>query len=174
MCGIVGYVGNKNRAVDFVLKGLQALEYRGYDSAGLTTIIDKKAVNFKQVGQVETLKNQVEESGLGSGNIAIGHTRWATHGSPTILNAHPHFNKDETIFVVHNGIVENYRELRQFLRKQGYSFKTQTDTEVIPHLIDYYLKKTNKYSVAFEMAIKDLKGAYAVHRFTPMSLTPCL
>ena len=100
MCGIVGYIGNKNQATNFVLDGLQSLEYRGYDSAGITTMIDKKPVTVRQVGRVENLRSQLEQDGVTNTSIAIGHTRWATHGAPTANNAHPHSNSAGTVFVV--------------------------------------------------------------------------
>jgi glucosamine--fructose-6-phosphate aminotransferase (isomerizing) len=149
MCGIVGYIGQKS-SVDVVLAGLQALEYRGYDSAGIALINGKDELLIKQVGRVEGLRKAIEESEATSAPLAIGHTRWATHGSPTLQNAHPHTNTDKTIFVVHNGIIENYAELRQELQKQGYEFVSETDTEVIPHLIDYYYKKSQDFDLAFK------------------------
>lgn len=163
MCGIVGYVGSQKQAIDFVLDGLQALEYRGYDSAGLATLGSKGNPGLiKQVGRVEGLRKHVEESILENSKIAIGHTRWATHGSPTINNAHPHANTAQTIFVVHNGIIENYQQLRTDLIKKGHIFESETDTEVIPQLIDFYLKTEDSFLEAFEKAIKDLEGAYAI------------
>ncbi len=141
MCGIVGYVGKRTIGTEFVLSGLQALEYRGYDSSGVTALVNKEVTTIKQVGRVEGLIKQVEEHGNLQASLALGHTRWATHGSPTVANAHPHFNTSKTIFAVHNGIIENYQELRKHLQDKGYIFVSQTDTEVIPHLIDHYLKK---------------------------------
>lgn len=161
MCGIVGYIG-KSRAVDFVADGLQSLEYRGYDSAGISTVIDGKAVTTKQVGRVEALRKELSTLDTNQTELAIGHTRWATHGAPSINNAHPHFNADKTIFVVHNGIIENYQQIRELLGKQGYSFVSETDTEVIPHLIDYYLETEKSFQTAFEKAIELLDGAYAI------------
>ena len=161
MCGIVGYIGKKP-AIQLVMDGLKAMEYRGYDSAGITILNPDKPVTIKRVGHVAALKAALKEEHPKDQGIAIGHTRWATHGSVTEQNAHPHFNKDQTIFVVHNGIIENYEELRDKLRHAGYTFATDTDSEVIPHLIDYYLKKTGSPQQAFEAAIKDLVGAYAI------------
>jgi glutamine---fructose-6-phosphate transaminase (isomerizing) len=160
MCGIVGYIGKKD-ASGIVLSGLQALEYRGYDSAGVALLnkADKQLV--KQVGRVEGLVKAVAES-KAEGNLGIGHTRWATHGSPTLTNAHPHTNKDGTIFVVHNGIIENYQELRKRLKEEGYSFVSETDTEVVPHLIDYYCKQMDSFEEAFKATLADLQGAYAI------------
>jgi glucosamine--fructose-6-phosphate aminotransferase (isomerizing) len=162
MCGIVGYVGAHD-GIETVLNGLQTLEYRGYDSAGVAFLDGKqKAHAVKQVGQVANLRKALKEDGNKKAGLAIGHTRWATHGSPTTKNAHPHFNADKTIFVVHNGIIENNAELRAKLEKAGYSFVSQTDTEVIPHLIDYHYQQTHNFSEAFELALQELQGAYAI------------
>jgi glucosamine--fructose-6-phosphate aminotransferase (isomerizing) len=160
MCGIVGFIGNKS-GVPVVLDGLQALEYRGYDSAGVAVINKNTGKVIKQVGRVDGLKQAVEKASLES-PVAIGHTRWATHGSPTIQNAHPHSNEKQTIFAVHNGIVENYAEIREKLQAVGYTFVSETDTEVIPHLIDYYSSRTKTFADAFMATIKDLRGAYAI------------
>lgn len=166
MCGIVGYIG-KRQASNIVLDGLRALEYRGYDSAGIAVLNDgKQGKLIKQVGRVEGLVNSLAEVGIPAGTVAIGHTRWATHGSPTILNAHPHTNQDQTIFVVHNGIIENYAELKEGLQKQGFKFVSDTDTEVIPHLIDYYYRELQNFGQAFEKALHDLRGAYAIAAIT--------
>jgi glutamine---fructose-6-phosphate transaminase (isomerizing) len=161
MCGIVGYVGRGN-ALKPVLTGLQNLEYRGYDSAGVAFCTEDVIRSVKQVGRVEAL--QAELTGLKQikPNTAIGHTRWATHGSPTKLNAHPHYNSAKTIFVVHNGIIENHEEIRAMLTSAGYNFVSHTDTEVIPHLIDFFYQKFKSLDKAFETAIRELKGAYAV------------
>ncbi len=161
MCGIVGYIGGRPSA-DIVVDGLRALEYRGYDSAGIALLDQDRGSLIKQVGRVEGLAAAVADSKATSAPIAIGHTRWATHGSPTIQNAHPHTNADESIFAVHNGIIENYAELRTELQKEGYIFKSETDTEVIPHLIDFYYKKSKSFELAFKEALGDLKGAYAI------------
>lgn len=162
MCGIVGYVGQAEEATGFVLEGLQALEYRGYDSAGLTTLLDGQPRTVRQVGRVENLEQQLSREGISGGRIAIGHTRWATHGRPSVQNAHPHSNQAQTIFVVHNGIIENYRQLKTRLQKLGYNFVSTTDTEVIPHLIDYYLTSQKTFLAAFKTALRDLEGAYAI------------
>lgn len=161
MCGIVGYVG-KTKAVDFVVEGLEALEYRGYDSAGVTAIIDHKPVTTKQVGRVDALRSELKDLPTDNTQIAIGHTRWATHGAPSVKNAHPHSNTNQTIFVVHNGIIENYQELRTHLQSVGYEFASETDTEVIPHLIEHNLKNTKSFQEAFEKSIQELDGAYAI------------
>ncbi len=160
MCGIVGYVGKTGNAQKFVIDGLESLEYRGYDSAGIV-LLNESAHLYKQVGRVESLKSLLPGN-KSSYTAAIGHTRWATHGVPSTDNAHPHSNKDNTIFVVHNGIVENYEELKSFLISKGYRFASQTDSEVIPHLIDWHLKTKKSFNLAFREAIKELRGAYAI------------
>lgn len=162
MCGIVGYIGDRN-GTDIVLAGLKALEYRGYDSAGVA-ILNKtgKARSFKQVGRVDGLEKLLSGDQPDDAPLTIGHTRWATHGKPSILNAHPHFNSDETIYAVHNGIIENYADLRKWLKTKGYTFISETDTEVIPHLLDYYYKQTHDLEKAFVKTIKEIRGAYAI------------
>ncbi|MEK7059530.1 MAG: glutamine--fructose-6-phosphate transaminase (isomerizing) [Patescibacteria group bacterium] len=160
MCGIVGYIGNKLGS-DIVLQGLEALEYRGYDSAGIAICHDGKNEIIKQAGRVSGLVTAVEAQKLDS-NLVIGHTRWATHGSPTIANAHPQTNKQQSISVVHNGIIENFAELRVKLEGEGYEFVSETDTEVIPNLIDYYLKQLPSFEAAFQAALNDVRGAYAI------------
>lgn len=158
MCGIVGYIGLKEKK-EILLDGLKELEYRGYDSAGIAVIEDKKLSNFKAVGKLENLalktKNYLS-SGFG---VAIGHTRWATHGKPTELNAHPHLG--EKSFVVHNGIIENYQELKRKLQGAGVTFVSQTDTETIVHLFEYYEKQNIKPFEAFKKTVEELEGAYA-------------
>ncbi|MGH7142183.1 MAG: glutamine--fructose-6-phosphate transaminase (isomerizing) [Candidatus Saccharimonadales bacterium] len=166
MCGIVGYVGPK-ASPKIIIDGLKALEYRGYDSAGLAVITkDHKATLLKEAGRVQELEKLITTAHLGSSVSGIGHTRWATHGAPTVNNAHPHTNSDKTIFVVHNGIIENYLDIKKRLTDKGYAFVTDTDTEVIPQLIDYYYKKTASFEEAFKATIKDLKGAYSIVAIT--------
>ena len=171
MCGIVGYIGPKPSA-SIVISGLRALEYRGYDSAGIA-LIDKGADGetgtlLKQIGRVEGLAKMVEDSPAASGApLAIGHTPMSTcQGAPSIPNSHPHCNTDQTIFVVHNGIIENYAELRTQLKKEGYVFGSETDTEVVPHLIDFYYKQTKSFDKAFKQALGDFRGAYAIAAIT--------
>jgi glucosamine--fructose-6-phosphate aminotransferase (isomerizing) len=164
MCGIVGYIG-KRPAAPIVLSGLLALEYRGYDSAGVAVIDQARHQLIKQVGRVDGLVQSMSKKKLPA-RLAIGHTRWATHGAPTRLNAHPHINNAETIFVVHNGIIENYVELRDKLKEAGYIFVSETDTEVIPHLIDYYTKQSSTFEHAFKAALSDLRGAYSIAAVT--------
>ncbi len=160
MCGIVGYIGQRP-AEPIVLAGLEALEYRGYDSAGMAVIEDGNGSITKQVGRVQALRNALPDQKF-TAHLAIGHTRWATHGSPTTQNAHPHVNSDETIYVVHNGIIENYQEIKAKLVTAGYTFVSETDTEVVPHLIDYYAKQLPTFEAAFKAALVDLRGAYAI------------
>lgn len=167
MCGIVGYIGGKNNGINAVIGGLQTLEYRGYDSAGIAFIDPKKQAHvIKQVGQVKNITETDEPLPKGGISLAIGHTRWATHGLPNIKNAHPHFNTDKSIFVVHNGIIENAPELRDRLISEGYVFVSQTDTEVIPHLIDFNLKNTKSFAKAFDKTLRELQGAYAIAAIT--------
>ena len=162
MCGIVGYLGQK-RGIKTVIEGLKALEYRGYDSAGLAYVQTGRGGLVKQVGRVDSLEREVADSiPKARPELVIGHTRWATHGAPTIKNAHPHHNASKSIFVVHNGIIENHQQLRQKLEAEGYRFVTQTDTEVIPHLIDFYLRSEKDLTAAFQAALQDLSGAYAI------------
>jgi len=162
MCGIVGYIG-KRPANPIVLSGLRALEYRGYDSAGIAQIDDAGVGTVtKQVGRVESLESVLNEAKLPMAHVAIGHTRWATHGTPSLANAHPHTNASRTIFVVHNGIIENYLAIRERLEEKGYTFVSQTDTEVIPHLIDFYYEELHDFTKAVERALHDLSGAYAI------------
>ncbi|OLR64505.1 glutamine--fructose-6-phosphate transaminase (isomerizing) [Peptoniphilus porci] len=158
MCGIVGYIG-KNNATKLVLEGLKKLEYRGYDSAGLSFIRDNKLMTFKKKGRIKVLEESFDQDEFSS-NISIGHTRWATHGEPNEINAHPHLSSDGKITVVHNGIIENYLELRKDLIKKGYKFLSQTDTEVIPNVIaDNY--KGDILDAVFK-ATEILKGAYSI------------
>lgn len=158
MCGIVGYIG-KNNATKLVLEGLKKLEYRGYDSAGLSMIRDNKLVTFKKKGRIKVLEDSFDQEEFSS-NICIGHTRWATHGEPNEINAHPHLSSDRKISVVHNGIIENYLELRNDLTKKGYKFLSQTDTEVIPNIIsDNY--KGDILEAVFK-STEILRGAYSL------------
>ena len=165
MCGIVGYIGEK-KAYPILLTGLTALEYRGYDSAGIASIEDDKICVMKDKGRVANLNNIRGINKL-SGTVGIAHTRWATHGKPSKENAHPHMDNSETFAVVHNGIIENYTDLRKFLTDNGYKFLSQTDTEVIPNLIHYHFSKDtnddeNKFLRSVQSATKDLKGSFAI------------
>ena len=164
MCGIIAYKGKEN-AVQIVMDGLKHLEYRGYDSAGLCIISKNETVLIKKVGKVENLLKEVNKrqtnGEMTEGEIGIGHSRWSTHGAVTEANAHPHFSCDKNIFVVHNGIVENYEILKEELIKKGHHFVSQTDTEVIPHLIEEY-RKNNSFAVACEKTFHRLKGLFAI------------
>lgn len=158
MCGIVGYLGNK-KATEVLVEGLSKLEYRGYDSAGVAVNIGNELSIRKFKGRLAVLSDDLEKSPI-QGNLGIGHTRWATHGEPSDVNSHPHFNKDKSIAVVHNGIIENYMELKEELQKEGYEFLSQTDTEVIAHLVDKYYEG-NLFDAVYN-ATKKLRGAYAI------------
>jgi len=160
MCGIVGYTG-KDSAKDVILDGLKRLDYRGYDSAGIALIVDGKIQTFKKEGKIRNLECQLNKLQLFS-NIGIGHTRWATHGEPIDINAHPHSDCTGKISVVHNGIIENYQELKEELISKGHNFKSETDTEVIAHLIEEELKESSSFFDAFLKAIRKLKGSYAI------------
>ena len=159
MCGIFGIVSNGN-VVDKLIGGLKSLEYRGYDSAGIAIIKNNQLEIIKKVGKVSELEKAIP-SGFES-NIGIAHSRWATHGKPSEINAHPHNSCDGLVSVVHNGIIENYIELKKELIKLGYNFKSETDTEVISNLISYYLKTEKDNIKAFEKAIKKLKGSFGL------------
>ena len=158
MCGIVGYVGNKN-ATDFLIEGLSKLEYRGYDSAGIAVINNGEVEIVKHKGRLANLSRELENNPA-EGTIGIGHTRWATHGEPSDINSHPHQASKGDITVVHNGIIENYAELTKFLKDKGYEFKSATDTEVIPNLIHYYYNGDLFEAVA--KTIERLEGSYAL------------
>ena len=158
MCGIVGAVAQRDIA-DILIMGLQSLEYRGYDSAGIATINGNGELNrVRRVGKVKSLADSVAETGL-PGGTGIAHTRWATHGEPNEANAHPHLS-EARIAVVHNGIIENHDELRESLKAKGYEFTSDTDTEVIAHLVDHELKSSNSLLAAVQKTVKQLDGAY--------------
>mgnify|MGYP002511659937 FL=1 len=160
MCGIVGYIGKK-QAAPIILDGLSKLEYRGYDSAGMAVIDDEGKVNItKSVGRLKVLENITHGGETMPGLCGIGHTRWATHGVPNNNNAHPHFNESETITVVHNGIIENYLQLRKMLMERGYKFVSDTDTEVVAHLLDYYYKGNPLEAIT--KVLHRVEGSYAL------------
>ena len=159
MCGIVGYVG-ASQAAPILLEGLAKLEYRGYDSAGIAVYDGEKINISKERGRLKTLSEMTHDGELMPGTIGIGHTRWATHGAPSDVNAHPHYNKDESIVVVHNGIIENYLKLKHALIERGYEFVTDTDTEVIAHLLDYYYE--GEPLEAISKVMYRLDGSYAL------------
>ena len=160
MCGIVGYIGTC-QAAPVLLDGLSKLEYRGYDSAGIAVYDGNKIQMQKAMGRLKVLEEMTQNGATLPGTVGIGHTRWATHGAPSDLNAHPHFNKDHSIVVVHNGIIENFQELKEKLVKRGYTFYSETDTEVAVKLIDYYYKKTASPLSAIATAMLHIRGSYA-------------
>lgn len=163
MCGIVGYVGNKD-VVPILIDGLKRLEYRGYDSAGIGVIENGKLELRRCMGKICNLENALKEKPC-KGSIALGHTRWATHGRPSEENAHPHTDCQDRLVVVHNGIIENYLTLKKGLIKEGHKFKSETDTEVLAHLVEKYLAKSRgKKSILFALqrALKEVEGSYAV------------
>ncbi|MBO5963491.1 MAG: glutamine--fructose-6-phosphate transaminase (isomerizing), partial [Bacteroidales bacterium] len=162
MCGIVGYIGNKD-AYPILIKGLRRLEYRGYDSAGVALVNAKGELNvYKTRGKVANLEAFCAQNDV-SGTIGIAHTRWATHGEPSDRNAHPHYSQSKTIAMIHNGIIENYASLKEFLMEKGYEFKSDTDTEVLVQLIEYMKEKHggDLYN-AVRYALAQVEGAYAI------------
>ncbi len=159
MCGIVGYIGTKNTK-EILLEGLKELEYRGYDSAGIAVLQGDDFSDFKAVGKLVNLEEKTKEFITDKFAVGIGHTRWATHGKPTELNAHPHLG--ESSYVVHNGIIENYVELKRELQDSGITFLSQTDTEVIVHQFEKNLKTSQSAFEAFKQTIQEIEGAYAV------------
>jgi glucosamine--fructose-6-phosphate aminotransferase (isomerizing) len=162
MCGIVGYVG-KEQAAPILLDGLSKLEYRGYDSAGMAVYDGERIVINKATGRLKVLSELTHDGANMPGHIGIGHTRWATHGEPSETNAHPHFNENQTIAVVHNGIIENYLKLKKILTDRGYTFRSETDTEVVAHLLDYYYNKYDKDPLtAVVKVIHRVEGSYAL------------
>ena len=181
MCGIMGYIGNR-QAAPLILSGLRKLEYRGYDSSGIAVLQDGKIAFEKRSGRLSELENATDEGTLLHGTMGIGHTRWATHGVPSAQNAHPHFSEDFAFAVVHNGIIENYLEIRQQLESEGVRFVSETDTEVIPHLLKKYYngdvfetitQVTEMLCGAYALGvltIYDPHRIYAVRKGTPLVL----
>ena len=180
MCGIVGYVGFE-QAAPILLDGLSKLEYRGYDSAGMAIMDEEDKIEVvKAKGRLQVLREMTDSGHAVPGVCGVGHTRWATHGEPSVANAHPHFNKDKSIAVVHNGIIENYQSIRDRLVKKGYEFISQTDTEAVVQLLDYYyqgdpLEAITKVMVRVEgsyalgILFQDHPGeVYAVRKDSPM------
>lgn len=163
MCGIAAYIGKK-QALPILLDGLRRLEYRGYDSAGFSVLNDNKILTVKSVGKIEKLEKKIQEKNI-HGQIGIAHTRWATHGAPSEKNAHPHSSCNQDIWVVHNGIIENYQVLKKELLSRGHKFVSETDTEVIAHLLEE--NYAGNLTAAMEKTLKKLKGAYglaAIHK----------
>ena len=159
MCGIVGYIGNE-QAAPIILDGLSKLEYRGYDSAGMAIFDGAKLNIVKTAGRLKALEDLTHDGETMPGSVGIGHTRWATHGQPTDANAHPHYNSSETIALVHNGIIENFQALKNKLINHGYEFRSQTDTEVLVQLLDYYYKGNPLEAITKVM--HRVEGAYAL------------
>ncbi|MBQ9766176.1 MAG: glutamine--fructose-6-phosphate transaminase (isomerizing) [Lachnospiraceae bacterium] len=162
MCGIVGFIGEA-KAAPILLEGLSKLEYRGYDSAGIAVRDESGKINVvKAKGRLKVLEDKTDSGNAVNGTCGIGHTRWATHGEPSEVNAHPHYSEGHSVVVVHNGIIENYLELKEKLVKSGYSFESQTDTEVVTKLIDYYYKKTGEPLTAIARTMLRVRGSYAL------------
>ncbi len=159
MCGIVGYIG-REQAAPILLEGLSKLEYRGYDSAGMAVYGEQRIEIVKAKGRLQVLRELTDDGNGVKGCCGIGHTRWATHGEPSVANSHPHFNKEKTIAVVHNGIIENYQPLRERLEKDGYEFQSQTDTEVVVHLLEKYYNGNPLETIAKVMT--RIQGSYAL------------
>src|SRR5687767_7545698 len=161
MCGIVGYVGNK-QVVPLIIDGLRKLEYRGYDSAGIAVVNEGHELEIRRAeGKLRNLEETIRLSPL-DGTYGIGHTRWATHGRPTEENAHPHRDCTGRVVVVHNGIIENYLQLKERLRKSDHRFVTETDTEIMAHLIEEYLKQDHNFEQAVRSAVSELRGIFAL------------
>ena len=159
MCGIVGAVAERN-VVPILMEGLRRLEYRGYDSAGIAILVDDRMSRIRRAGKVQELQNALEETPV-SGGTGISHTRWATHGVPNETNAHPHLSNDK-VAIVHNGIIENYQELRDDLKGKGYAFTSDTDTEIVAHRIHHNLQSANDFADAVRITVAELEGAYAL------------
>ncbi|OGK79153.1 MAG: glutamine--fructose-6-phosphate aminotransferase [Candidatus Rokubacteria bacterium GWC2_70_24] len=160
MCGIVGYIGDKN-AVEIILDGLKRLEYRGYDSAGVAVLGPEGLQVRRAAGRIKVLEGLLREQPV-KGSIGVGHTRWATHGRPTDDNAHPHTDGSGSLVVVHNGIIENYLPIKERLQREGHQFRSETDTEVIAHLIERHLKDVPRLEEAVRRALGELRGSYAI------------
>ena len=159
MCGIVGYTGEE-QAAPILLDGLAKLEYRGYDSAGLAVFNGTEIEVVKAKGRLQALRQLTNDGLAMEGFTGIGHTRWATHGEPSVVNSHPHLNQDKTIAVVHNGIIENYQPLRDRMIRKGYTFVSQTDTEVLAHMLDYYYKGDPLEAIS--KVLTRVEGSYAL------------
>src|SRR5689334_21410137 len=169
MCGIVGYVGGRS-ALDVVVDGLARLEYRGYDSAGVAVLADGKLATAKRAGKLVNLRGALEEEPPPAGTLGMGHTRWATHGPPNDRNAHPHVDCSGSVAVIHNGIIENFAELRAELEEAGHGLASDTDTEAVAHLLEDELKGGGDLADAMRRVCRRLEGAFtlvAVHTGTP-------
>ncbi|KKN01147.1 hypothetical protein LCGC14_1130720, partial [marine sediment metagenome] len=165
MCGIVGYIGHRD-AYPIIMKGLQRLEYRGYDSAGIALYDGDKINLSKTKGKVDDLKKKSERDISLKGSLGIGHTRWATHGVPNDVNSHPHYSNSGDLVIIHNGIIENYESIKKELIKRGYTFHSDTDTEVLVNLIEEVKKKEDvMLGKAVQLALNEVVGAYAIAIF---------
>src|SRR6202171_6474527 len=161
MCGIVGYIGPK-KVVPVVIEGLRKLEYRGYDSAGIAVVTQDGKLEVRRApGKLRNLEEVLQKSPI-QGTYGIGHTRWATHGRPTEENAHPHRDCTGHIVVVHNGIIENYLELKEQLQREGHKFVTETDTEIVAHLVEKHTANNTPLEEAVRKSLKELRGIYAL------------
>lgn len=160
MCGIVGYIGDKN-CIPILINGLKRLEYRGYDSAGVGFISSGKIDLVKSKGKVSLLEEKLNSHAINS-NLGIGHTRWATHGIPNEMNAHPHFNNEKNILIIHNGIIENFQTLKTSLKNMGYTFNSDTDSEVVAHLIDNFINKGHSLLNAVRLSLSEVDGTYGL------------
>ena len=172
MCGIVGYTG-KQQATPILLDGLNRLEYRGYDSSGIAIVNDNEIEILKTKGRLRELE-RITEGVRPIGTTGIGHTRWATHGGPSNENAHPHYSRDKSFAVVHNGIIENYLEMREFLTERGFTFRSETDTEIVAMLLEYYydgdvldaiIKMRNKIKGSYALGIVHLGESNTIYAF---------
>jgi glucosamine--fructose-6-phosphate aminotransferase (isomerizing) len=161
MCGIVGYVGDK-QARDVVIEGLRRLEYRGYDSAGIALVDNGSIVSDKRAGKLANLEKSIEETPLPPSTTGIGHTRWATHGAPNDTNAHPHLGQQGRVAVVHNGIIENFAQLRDELEREGHDLRSETDTEIAAHLLENELERTGDLTTAMQAVCRRLEGAFTL------------
>jgi len=161
MCGIVGYIGDKN-CVPILIEGLKRLEYRGYDSAGIGIINGTESVVIKNKGKVSLLEERIVQSNHLYSQLGIGHTRWATHGIPNEQNAHPHTNERKDLFIIHNGIIENFQVLKKGLQNLGYQFRSDTDSEVFAHLIDSFINKKYSLTKSVQMALNEVNGTYGL------------
>ena len=161
MCGIVGYVGNK-QVVPLIIDGLRKLEYRGYDSAGIAVVDEDHQLQIRRAeGKLRNLEEALRQKPI-DGTYGVGHTRWATHGRPTEENAHPHRDCTGRVVVVHNGIIENYLELKDDLRKKDHNFVTETNTEIVAHLIEEHLKQDKGLEQAVRQTVRELRGIFAL------------
>ena len=159
MCGIVGAISNRN-VTPILMEGLRRLEYRGYDSAGIAIFEENNIKRLRRAGKVQELQHAIDKTPI-NGHVGISHTRWATHGTPTEKNAHPHLSEQD-IALVHNGIIENYEGLKEELLKNGFAFESDTDTEVVVHRIQFHLTKTQDLFKAVNLTVRELEGAYAL------------